>query len=205
MSARLSRVFVAAACLLPIAAAQDAKVQSGGGASERQAASMFFYSQTKNSFEFHGQMELTYGAPAWKDEYADALETARPGQRFRIGSNFWATLDVNVAFVAGGKTFEAGMYYLALEVTAPNEAALVFLDAAEMRRKKIYSSLTEDTKEGVLAKLEWKENEELAKRLKLALVAEDQAHPENVVLVMRFGHQEFRLPMTAKLEAKTSK
>lgn len=196
-------VVAVSACLLSAAPAQNAaKVRSSGDESERQAASMFFYSQTDNSVEVYGFMELTYGSAPWKDEYADALENAKPGQRFRIGSNFWATFDSNIAFEADGKTLAAGAYYLALEITAAGEASLVFLDPVETRKHKTYPFQTDRTKGGTLAKLEWKENEQLAKTLKVSLLAEDSEHPEKVALILRFGHQELRLALTAKLETK---
>jgi hypothetical protein len=201
---RAAFLALASIALVPAVTAQG-KVQAGGGEGERKSASMYFFSQSEGGFQFYGNMELTFGAPEWKDEYGAVLDQAKAGTRLRLGNNFWTTLDSSVAFDAGGKTVEAGDYYLAIEITRPNTAALVLLDPAEMRKKKAHSGMSDQTKGGTLVPLEWTEVEETAEHLQLSLVAEDPAQPEKVALVIRFGNHQLRAVLDARLETGKAK
>ena len=79
-----------------------AQVRAVGQRSERITTRVFHF-ESKPTFTFTVQYAITYGAPVWKERIATALAAGEgKAARFRLGKDFWTTLDTNSDLVIGG-------------------------------------------------------------------------------------------------------
>ena len=78
-----------------------------------------------------GQIAIDYTPVKWQEKY-DAMVSSDKmmGRKWRLGADFWTSLDTSVDLVIGGTEIPAGYYYLTLEQPAAvNHALRDFLDA----------------------------------------------------------------------------
>ena len=133
-----------------------------------------------------GQVSIDYGQPEWKDRYAKAVASENTvGKRWRLGANFWTTLDTNVDVSIGGTKVPAGYYYLALENKGNEKISLVLLDPADVRKKTLDAFHVDRTTGGIEAPLRYKKVEDHAEKLQIALKTGDDAGKGR--LVIHFG------------------
>jgi len=63
------------------------------------------------------------------------------GKVYRLGSNFWTTLDTDMPLTISGKTIPAGIWYLGLQRSEDGATwSLVFIDPAKARAAHIDAS-----------------------------------------------------------------
>lgn len=193
-------ITVVAALRLP---AQDA-VEVGAATYERKASAVFFYQRTAETFDVFGQCEVTYGAPQWHDDYPQQLAAAPKGQRLRLGRDGWTVLDTNVALRVGDVTIPAGVYYLAVETCGEGALNLLMLDAAVVRKRKLFASMTATTEGGVAVPLRVVPEDDDAPREKVERLAmrwqRVAAGGNDVELVLRWGKLEFRAALSPVLD-----
>ncbi len=96
-----------------------------------------------------GQVEIHYGQPPWKAEYEAKIPTLS-GQRWRLGQNFWTTLDSNIDLQIGGVELLAGCWYLALERNSDGSFVLWALDPVEIRDAHLDAFEVAQTSGGLL-------------------------------------------------------
>lgn len=144
---------------------QEKDVEIGTADHERRSTAAFFFRSTKTSFDVFGQFEVTYGRPVWKAEFGEAIEQAKSGTRFRLGNNFFATLDTSCRVDVGGATLKPGLYYLALKRRGAEQMSLVFLDPVEIRRKKLNASQSADIEGGVETRMTWRKKKNVTEKL----------------------------------------
>lgn len=68
---------------------------------------------------------LDHGCPPWSDELAAAARQLPKGRRWRLGQNWWTTLDTNCPLAIGGRKLAAGTWHLSLKKTGNEAWALV--------------------------------------------------------------------------------
>ena len=64
-----------------------------------------------------GQVAIEFGRPAWKPEYDGQLDAMTSGKIWRLGENFWTSLDTNIPLTLGGVDVPVGYYYLVVKRT----------------------------------------------------------------------------------------
>lgn len=198
-----TRVLLAALALALTTAAQQ--VQVGAASYARHSSAVFFYAKTDKAFDVFGQCEVTYGAPRWSAAHGEALAKATAGTRLRLGKDGWTLLDTNVALLADKRTIPAGCHYLAIEARGDGELALLVLDAAAVRKRKLFASLTEQTKGGTAIPLRRIAAPEGGREAaaELGIGWQRKAKDSNdVELVLRFGDREYRATLTPALDGK---
>lgn len=85
---------------------------------------------------------VDHGLPAWNDSRASAIEEFPDGGLWRFGSDFWTTLETNVAIQLGPKKLSPGDYRLALKRTGEGWGLAVI--ATRKQRKKVADALLVD-------------------------------------------------------------
>jgi len=129
--------------------AQDNKPQKqrpnigafGSDSPERGTTRVGYWNNAKNMGA--GQFAIDYGRPVWKKDYEDAaaFDKMTKGQVYRLGSNFWTTLDTDMPLNIAGKTIPAGLWYLGLHRSEDGAVwSLVFIDPTKARAAHIDAS-----------------------------------------------------------------
>jgi hypothetical protein len=135
----LSLVFALLFCALSVTYAQDKKpaLQAFGGNTpdERGSTRVLYWNSEKNVPM--GQLAIDFGRPVWKKEYenAAAFDGFTKGKVWRMGKDFWTTLDTGLPLKIGGKDVPPGSYYLGLH-RSPDGAtwSLAFVDPVKARK-----------------------------------------------------------------------
>jgi hypothetical protein len=111
-----------------------AMVAEDGGLQERGSARVLYWDTVAD--KALGQFAIDYGRPVWKAAYDDPakFDAATKGKTYRLGSNWWTTLDTQVPLRVGGIDVAVGSYFLGLE-RSPDGASwsLVFIDPTKVR------------------------------------------------------------------------
>lgn len=113
----------------------------GSDSPERGTTRVGYWNNAKNMGA--GQFAIDYGRPVWKKDYEDAaaFDKMTKGQVYRLGSNFWTTLDTDMPLNIAGKTIPAGLWYLGLHRSEDGAVwSLVFIDPVKARAAHIDAS-----------------------------------------------------------------
>ena len=159
MKYRLSRIailgFAMVVCLSSTLSAQDGQqkpkpkvVSFGSDSPERGTTRVGYWNIEKNMGI--GQFAIDYGRPVWKKEYKDTakFDAMTKGKVYRLGSNFWTTLDTDMPLKIAGTTVSAGSWYLGLHrsddgatwslaLIEPAKARAAHVDASEIERAPV--------------------------------------------------------------------
>jgi len=115
-----------------------AMVAEDGNVQERGSARILYW-DTKANTAF-GQFAFDYGRPAWKKEYDDNanFDKMTKGKTYRLGSNFWSSLDTQLPIRIAGHDIAPGHYYLGLARSPDGKNwSLVFIDSAKSRSMRL--------------------------------------------------------------------
>jgi hypothetical protein len=113
-------------------------VAEGGSPDDRASARVLYWNAQADAAA--GQVAIDYGRPLWKKEYDDAakFDALTRGKIWRMGSNFWTTLDTQLPLSISGKKLAVGSYYLGLHRSEEgSEWSLVFIDPARVRKARL--------------------------------------------------------------------
>ncbi len=126
--------------LFPLMAQQQRPpmVAEDGALQERGSARVLYW-DTKADTAF-GQFAIDYGRPVWRKEYDDPanFDKLTKGKTYRLGSNFWTSLDTQLPLRVSGREVPPGLYYLGLARSADGgKWSLVFIDSAKTRAKRL--------------------------------------------------------------------
>jgi hypothetical protein len=142
------------------------EVQRFGGETPRMSTRIAFFGQ--NSSE--GQLAIAYGQPEWKAEYEMQFDTLTKGKRWRLGNDFWTTLDTHLDLTMDGVEVASGYYYLVLERSENDDWFLVLLDPKEARSKKLDAFMVDQTTGGIKVPLKWEKTESTTEKLIIKLL-----------------------------------
>jgi hypothetical protein len=143
------------------------------------------------------QVALDCGRAEWKAEEDSTDDAQTLGKRFRLGSDFWASLDSAGSVTIGGKEIKAGYWYLALERSKKGEWFLVALDAEPLRKKRIDPSKSAETSGGTLVPLKDEKLAPPARQLDVEFVPV-VGKPFEWTLEIRFGPHRLAAGVTLK-------
>ncbi|MGE3171173.1 MAG: cupin domain-containing protein [Planctomycetota bacterium] len=139
-----------------------------------------------------GQVAIDHGQPRWNRAYAKFLDQPS-GRRWRLGENFWTTLDTNMDLVLGDTEVQKGMYYCALQHTQRG-LELVLLDPAAVRDQRLDAYEAPKTTGGLLVPLQRRNSALPTTRLQAELSV-DRSARDRGALVFRFGPHELFVPL----------
>ncbi|MBI3653536.1 MAG: DUF2911 domain-containing protein [Acidobacteria bacterium] len=139
---RLMMLFALLLCLAAVGVAQDAKpaVQAFGGITpdDRGSTRVLYWDTVKNVPL--GQLAIDFGRPLWKKEYENQalFDGFTKGKVWRLGNNFWTTLDTALPLKIAGKEVAPGSYYLGLHRSADGATwSLAFIDPVKVRQAQL--------------------------------------------------------------------
>ena len=168
-------------------------VKAFAGSSDRKSSRVFYWGGQSSP----GQVVVDYGPTPWKDEFAKHAESdAMIGKRWRLGNDFWTTLDSNVDMKLGGVDVPAGMYYVTLARNSDGYA-LALNDPAKVRAKKLDAFQSENMTGGISIPLTHAKAEAVAEALSINL-ATDEANPTKGDLSIEFGPHRLTAPFVTK-------
>ena len=111
-------------------------VQVFGGQPDERASTRLLY-ETDRAI---GEFAIDYGRPAWKKEYEDpaTFDKMTRGKVWRLGKDFWTTLDTSLPLRIAGREVLVGHYYLGLHRSQDAATwSLAFLDSNQIRSSKL--------------------------------------------------------------------
>ena len=113
-------------------------VAEGGQPDDRASARVLYWNEAKNGAA--GQFAIDFGRPLWKSVYEDPakFDQMTKGKVWRMGSNFWTTLDTCLPLKIAGRKVAPGYYYLGLRRSADGSKwSLAFIDPAKVRAARV--------------------------------------------------------------------
>jgi DUF2911 family protein len=116
-------------------------VAFGSDSPERGTTRVGYWNGEKNMGV--GQFAIDYGRPVWRPEYEDTakFDKMTRGKVYRLGSNFWTSLDTDMPLTIAGKTIPAGLWYLGLHRSEDGAIwSLVFIDPMKARALHVDAS-----------------------------------------------------------------
>jgi hypothetical protein len=187
--------------LTSLAGAQTTKpapppiVAFGSDSPERGTTRVGFWNTRKNMGA--GQFAIDYGRPVWKKDYEDAakFDQMTKGHVYRLGSNFWTTLDTDMPLTIGGTTVPAGLWYLGLQRSADGATwSLVFIDPAKARAAHVDASEIERAPISYKAQMTVEQAADMKEKLTIDLIFQ-RANPKDVTLRVGWGKLQLSAPV----------
>lgn len=132
-----------------------------------------------------GQAAIDYGRPRWQPAYAKFIEQPA-GRRWRLGENFWTTLDTNMALQIGGVDVAVGQYYCALVNTRDGGPQLLLLEPDVVRKQRLDAFEVNKTQGGLTIPLQLAKATPATGELDIELTV-DAATKDRGALTIRFG------------------
>jgi tetratricopeptide (TPR) repeat protein len=149
-----------------------------------------------------GQALVSFGPVAWKDSYADIAKSKKfENTRWRLGKDFWTTLDSNIPMTIGGVSVPAGYYYLTLEKKGSGEFVLALNDAAAVKKQRFDAFQAEKTTGGIEVVLKPETLDAPAPKLDIALSVEQEDTTKGA-LTIKFGPNKLSAPVVYQLTEK---
>jgi len=165
---------------------QRPKIVAEGGTPDDRASARVLYWNTQTNAAA-GQFVIDYGRPVWKKEYEDPakFDAMTRGKIWRMGSNFWSSLDTQLPLSIGGKKVPVGFYYLGLHRSEEgSEWSLVFIDPGRIRKGRLDAFQIEKAPVEFEALVSIAKAETQTEKLTITL-----SHPENDIrhVIMRIA------------------
>jgi Protein of unknown function (DUF2911) len=177
---------------------QQKTIQVFGGEPDERASTRMLYETDKAI----GGFAIDYGRPVWKKEYDDAatLDKMTRGKVWRMGKDFWTTLDTNLPLRIAGKEISIGYYYLGLHRSEDGRTwSLTFFDPVKIRSSKL------DAFEINRAPIEFKipikleQTDQMVDRLTL-LLSHDKGNVKEGTLRITWGKLQLSAPIQVQLK-----
>ena len=134
-----------------------------------------------------GQVAIDFGRPRWRPAFTKFLDEPS-AQRWRLGENFWTTLDTNLPLTLGGVEVPVGQYYCVLANPPGGGLQLVLLDPVEVRKQRLDAYEASETVGGLVVPLQRGTGEQVVGELEVELTMAAGAKDEGV-LTIRFGRE----------------
>lgn len=192
--------FALVICFAPVLQAQDKKprpliVAFGSDSPERGTTRVGLWNTKKNTGA--GQFAIDYGRPVWRKEYEDTakFDKMTNGKVYRLGSNFWTTLDSDIPLVIAGKSIPAGHWYLGLHRSEDGATwSLVFIDPAKARAGHMDASEIERAPIAFKAPMTTEQASDSKEKLTIDLMFQE-ANPKDVTLKIAWGKLQLSAPI----------
>lgn len=143
-----------------------------------------------------GQITIEHAALPWQDKYEALVGSEKMmGKKWRLGSDYWTSLDSSLPMTLAGVEVPAGYYFLTLEQRDAKTFVLALHDAAAVKKQRLDAFVADRLKGGIEVPLQHTTAATTAGELGIALSiqAADQDHGE---LRIEFGPHV----LTAKAE-----
>lgn len=144
-----------------------------------------------------GQLSVEYGAVPWQAKFAAMVDDESTlGRKWRLGADFWTSLDTSLPMTVGGTEIAPGYYYLTLERREGGAFVLALHDAAKVKQRKLDAFVAHLLKGGIEVPMQHEAGADVAERLSIEFVldeGQDRGH-------LRIAFGPHRLAAKAKVE-----
>lgn len=168
----------------------------GGAPDDRASARVLYWNQRTNSSA--GQFAIDYGRPRWKKDYEDPakFDAMTKGKVWRMGSNYWTTLDTEVPLKISGKDIPVGSYYLGMHRSLEGKWSLAFIDPGKARGAHLDAFEIQKAPIEFEAPLSIAKPAKMAERLTITLTY-PKGNPRKVTLKVLWGNLALAAPVAA--------
>lgn len=193
--------FATVVCVSSVLLAQDAQkpkpkvVSFGSDSPERGTTRVGYWNLEKNMGI--GQFAIDYGRPVWRKEYEDTakFDAMTNGKVYRLGSNFWTTLDTDMPLKVAGKTVPMGSWYLGLHRSEDGATwSLAFIEPAKARAAHVDASEIERAPVAFKIAMTAEQAGELKEKLTIDLVRQKD-NLKDVTLRIAWGKIQLSAPV----------
>jgi hypothetical protein len=174
-------------------------VAEGGGPDDRASARVLYWNTKLNASA--GQFAIDYGRPVWKKDYEDPtkFDGMTKGKIWRMGSNFWTTLDTSLPLKISGKEVRPGYYFLGLRRSADGSRwSLAFIDPAKVRAARLDGFEVQKTKVEFEAPMSVDKAPSKVEKLTIALSYPKET-PTKVTMRVAWGNLALAAPIEASV------
>ena len=193
-------------CMASLIQAQENKPRPkigafGSDSPERGTTRVGYWNNEKNMGA--GQFAIDYGRPVWRKEYEDTanFDKMTKGKVYRLGSNFWTTLDTDMPLTIAGKSIPAGMWYLGLHRSEDGATwSLVFIDPVKARAAHIDASEIERAEIAHKAPMTVVQAAASKEKLTIDLIFQ-KGNLKDVTLKVAWGKMELTAPIQVPMSA----
>lgn len=170
-------------------------VMFGSDSPERGTTRVGYWNMEKQ--QGAGQLAIDYGRPIWKKDYEDQakFDAATKGKVYRLGSNFWTTLDTDMPLKIAGVTVPAGSWYLGLHRSDDGATwSLAVIDPAKARAGHIDASEIDRAPIAFKAAMKSEPASEMREKLTIDLIFQ-KGNYKDVTLRIGWGKLQFSAPV----------
>lgn len=177
--------------------ARQTQTQLFQAATPRKAVHYLLFSSVP---EKSGQFQIEYGTPPWKEAYAKvANDRSKDSARWRLGQDFWTTLDNNVPMTLGGTKLAPGAWYLTLQCK-DGKVLLQLHDSVAVRKARIDAFNCPKLTGGIEVPLTASLSETVAANLEFTAEADGEDQNQGK-LTIAFGPHRLEVPFALDLSA----
>jgi hypothetical protein len=171
----------------------------GSDSPERGTTRVGYWDNEKNMGA--GQFAIDYGRPVWRKEYDDTanFDKITKGKVYRLGSNFWTTLDTDMPLTIAGKSIPAGSWYLGLHRSEDGATwSLVFIDPVKARAAHIDASEIERAPIAHKTAMTVEQPSESKEKLTIDLIFQ-KGNLKDVTLRIAWGKMQLSAPIVVPM------
>lgn len=192
------RLALAALALTAAAAAQP---QLFGG-NEQRASTTKLMLDPAQGYKMLGGVCIQYSQPTWKQDYEGKLDQYK-GQSWRLGKNYWTTMNTMTALNIGGVQVPAGAYYLGLKLDEKGGFHLLVIDSKKADSNLWSPFMPNEWKADYTCPMNHGKSEKSAEKLTITL---DGQTADALELKVHWGTHQVtaKVTMTPAVAAKTS-
>ena len=186
--------------LVAFAQQPQPEIVAEGGEPDERASARVLYWNTKLDASA-GQFAIDYGRPVWKKDYEDPtkFDGMTKGKVWRMGSNFWTTLDTSLPLKISGKEVRPGYYFLGLRRSADGSRwSLAFIDPAKVRAARLDGFEVQKTKVEFEAPMSVDKAPSKVEKLTIALSYPKET-PTKVTMRVAWGNLALAAPIEASV------
>ncbi len=155
---------------------------------ERGSTRLSYFNRSKKSFE--GQFFVNYGRPVWKAALGDQakFDEMTKGKVWRVGTDYWTTLDNGLPIRMGGKDIPLGLWYLGIHRSEDGASwSLVFVDPVKARQKPFDASGINRAPVEFKVPMTFERSGQIQEKLTMVLSAPKE-DPKNATLKISWGN-----------------
>jgi Tetratricopeptide repeat len=169
-----------------IASKLESGVQVYAPMVERRCSRLAFFADRKSP----GQIALNYSSLEWQDRFEETLESPKfVGKKWRLGREFWTTLDNSMPLQVAGVDIPAGYWYLTLEHRGDKKFVLGVHEPAEARRLQLDPFRADLLTAGIEIPLQHRASKEAHQQLDIRLVMPMGEHTDGELQIGFGGHE----------------
>ena len=196
--ATFSTIVLMALCAAAQQQAQD-RIVAEGGVDERACTRVLYWDRQADAAA--GQVAICYGRPMWKKAYEDAgqFDGMTKGKIWRMGANWWTTLDTDLPLSIAGQEVAPGHYYLGLTRSADGaQWSLAVIDTAGALRQHLDAFDIRKAKVEFAVPVSAAAPENIAEKLTITLTYPKENH-SHLILKIAWGNLALSVPVNVSV------